>query len=156
MAEQAHTVRKARIADVERIHGLITSFAGDGLMLARSRSELYEMLRDFFVAETPGGEVAACAGLEISWADLAEVRSLAVDPPHKGRGLGRRLVEACLAEARDLGIGRVFALTYETAFFERLGFHIIVKEELPHKIWSHCLACPKFPDCDEVAVAIDL
>ena len=150
------TIRKARIDDVERIHALISTFARDQLMLARSRSELYESLRDFFVAETDDGRVVACGGLEICWKDLAEVKSLAVDAEFKGRGLGRRIVEACVEEARGLHIPRLFALTYQTEFFARLQFHPIPKEQLPHKIWSHCLNCPKFPDCDEVAVARDL
>lgn len=153
MADEAITIRKATIDNVERIHALISAFAREELMLARSRSELYESLRDFFVAVTPAGEVVACGGLEIAWADLAEIKSLAVDAAWKGKGLGRRIIEACVEEARALHIGRVFALTYQADFFEKLGFRQIPKEELPHKIWSHCLDCPKFPDCDEVAVA---
>ena len=156
MPRSAVKIRKARITDVDRIHALVTQYAQDALMLARSRSELYESLRDFFVAEAPDGQVVACGGLEIAWADLAEVKSLAVDPAWQKRGLGRKIVEACLKEARDLGIKRVFALTYQSPFFEKLGFQRIPKEELPHKIWSDCLKCPKFPDCDEVAVAIAL
>jgi amino-acid N-acetyltransferase len=156
LAEETFTIRKARISDVDRIHALVGGYAGSQLMLARSRSELYESLRDFFVAEAPDGETIACGGLEISWSDLAEVKSLAVDERYQKRGLGRQIVEACLAEARELGIKRVFALTYQVAFFEGLKFRQIPKEELPHKIWSDCLKCPKFPDCDEVAMAIDL
>lgn len=153
MSDTQPVIRKARIADVERIHTLVSAFAANQLMLARSRSELYESLRDYFVAETADGSVVACGGLEIAWSDLAEIKSLAVDAGWQGSGLGRRIVEACLEEARQLGIVRVFALTYQEAFFERLGFKQIPKEELPHKIWSQCLRCPKFPDCDEVAVA---
>ena len=156
MAENAITVRKARIDNVEGIHALVSAFARDHLMLARSRSELYESVRDYFVAETPDGTVVACGGLEIAWADLAEVKSLAVDEASKGKGLGREIVKACLAEARQLRIPRVFALTYQVEFFEKLGFHRIPKEDLPHKIWSTCINCPKFPDCDETAVVIDL
>jgi amino-acid N-acetyltransferase len=156
MSDESVTIRKARIDDVERIHSLISGYARDQLMLARSRSELYESVRDFFVAEVAGGRVIGCGGLEICWSDLAEVRSLAVEPEFKGRGMGRLLVEACLKECAELGIPRAFALTYQVAFFEKLGFRQIAKEELPHKIWSHCLNCPKFPDCDEVAVAIDV
>jgi amino-acid N-acetyltransferase len=150
------TVRKAYVDNVERIHSLIARFSEKQLMLARSRSELYESVRDFFVAEASDGAVIACGGLEIVWSDLAELKSLAVDSAWQGRSVGRRIVEACLAEARSLHITRVFSLTYQTAFFEKMGFRTIPKEELPHKIWSDCLKCPKFPDCDEVAMAIDL
>ena len=149
-------IRKALVGDVDRIHALITQFSKDQFMLARSRSELYESVRDFFVAESPEGAVVACGGLEISWADLAELKSLAVDAAWQHKGLGRHIVNACLKEARDLGIKRVFALTYQVPFFEKLGFERIPKEQLPHKIWSDCLKCPKFPDCDEVAVALTL
>jgi len=155
VAKPKTIIRKAHIRDVDRIHALITLYSNDQFMLARSRSELYESVRDFFVAEV-GGAVAACGGLEIAWADLAEIKSLAVDPSWQRRGLGRRIVQACLKEARELGIKRVFALTYQAGFFQKLGFQKIPKEELPHKIWSDCLKCPKFPDCDEVAVAITL
>jgi amino-acid N-acetyltransferase len=154
--ENSVKIRKARVSDVDRIHGLIAAFAGNQLMLARSRAELYESMRDFFVAEDAAGEVVACGGLEISWADLAEVKSLAVDAGRQRQGLGRRIVAACLAEAAVLGIKRVFALTYQVEFFKSLGFKQIPKEQLPHKIWSDCLKCPKFPDCDEVAMALDL
>lgn len=149
-------VRKARIGDVDRIHALVAAHAREQLLLARSRSELYESLRDYFVAEAPDGTVVGCGGLEIAWADLAEVKSLTVDAPWQGRNVGRRIVEACLAEARSLGIRRVFCLTYQTEFFQKLGFRQIPKEELPHKIWSTCINCPKFPDCDEVSMAVDL
>jgi len=156
MTEAEPTIRKARIGDVDRIHALVTAHANKELMLPRSRSELYESLRDYFVAEAADGTVVACGGLEISWADLAEIKSLAVDAEHQGRGVGRRIAEACLQEARKLGIPRVFVLTYQVAFFEKLGFEQIPKEELPHKIWKTCINCPKFPDCDEVALAIRL
>lgn len=156
MTDETIVVRKARIDDVERIHSLVTAFSRDQLMLARSRSALYESVRDFFVAQADDGRVVACGGLEISWKDLAEIRSLAVDPDFAGRGIGRRIAEACLGEARELNIPKVFALTYQVRFFEKMGFHRIPKEALPHKIWSHCLDCPKFPDCDEAAVAIEI
>jgi amino-acid N-acetyltransferase len=89
------------------------------------------------------------------WEDLAEVRSLAVRDDRMGRGVGTELVEACISEAIVLGITRVFALTYKPVFFEKLGFQRVDKSELPHKIWSDCLKCSKFPDCDEVALVAD-
>lgn len=148
-------IRKARIADVKIIHKMLLNYAKDGLMLSRSLAELYEGIRDFYVYEQDG-EVVGTVCLEICWDDLAEVRSLAVVEGRGGRGVGRQLVEACLEEARELGLKRVFALTYKPGFFEKLGFHLIEKSELPHKIWTDCIKCPKFPECDEVALSITL
>ncbi|MHB1397547.1 MAG: N-acetyltransferase [Trichloromonadaceae bacterium] len=148
-------IRKARIADVKIIHKLLLNYAKDGLMLSRSLSELYEGIRDFYVYEDQG-EVVGTVCLQICWEDLAEVRSLAVIEGRGLRGIGRQLVEACLDEARELGLKRVFALTYKPGFFEKLGFHLIEKSELPHKIWTDCIKCPKFPECDELALSIDL
>lgn len=148
-------IRKARIADVKTIHKLLLNYAKDGLMLSRSLAELYEGIRDFYVYEEQG-EVVGTVCLQICWEDLAEVRSLAVIEGRGLRGIGRQLVEACLAEARELGLKRVFALTYKPGFFEKLGFHLIEKSELPHKIWTDCIKCPKFPECDELALSITL
>lgn len=148
-------IRKARIADVKIIHKLLLNYAKDGLMLSRSLSELYEGIRDFYVYEDQG-EVVGTVCLQICWEDLAEVRSLAVSEGRGLRGIGRQLVEACLDEARELGLKRVFALTYKPGFFEKLGFHLIEKSDLPHKIWTDCIKCPKFPECDELALSITL
>ncbi len=148
-------LRKARIVDVPQIHGLVNNFAAQGAMLGRSRSELYEGLRDFFVLEREG-VVLGCSALHINWEDLAEVRSLAVASEMQGQGLGKTLVNACVDEARSLGIARVFALTYRAAFFEGLGFSKVPKESLPQKVWSDCLKCPQFPNCDEDAVLMEL
>lgn len=148
-------IRKARIADVKTIHKLLLNYAKDGLMLSRSLAELYEGIRDFYVYEEQG-ELVGTVCLQICWEDLAEVRSLAVIEGRGLRGVGRQLVEACLAEARELGLKRVFALTYKPGFFEKLGFHLIEKSELPHKIWTDCIKCPKFPECDELALSITL
>ncbi|WP_305046249.1 N-acetyltransferase [Geoalkalibacter sp.] len=148
-------IRKAVIADAKPIHKLLMGYAKDGQMLPRSLQEIYENIRDFYVFEEQG-QVLGTVCLNICWEDLAEVRSLAVAENQIGRGIGRHLVEACLAEARQFGLRRVFALTYKQDFFARLGFHEIEKSQLPHKIWSDCLKCAKFPDCDEIAVCIDL
>lgn len=148
-------IRKALIPDVRNIHRLLLDYARDGLLLSRSLAELYESLRDFYVYEIDG-RVVGTAALNICWEDLAEVRSLAVHPDFNGRGVGRELVLACLEEARRLGLRRVFALTYKQAFFEKLGFSVIEKSQLPHKIWGDCMKCAKFPDCDEIALSIDL
>lgn len=148
-------IRKATIPDVKEIHRLLLDYARDGLLLSRSLSELYESLRDFYVYEVDG-KVVGTAALNICWEDLAELRSLAVHPDFNGRGVGRDLVAACLEEARRLGLRRVFALTYKQAFFEKQGFSLIEKSQLPHKIWGDCIKCAKFPDCDEIALSIDL
>jgi amino-acid N-acetyltransferase len=148
---------KAKIAHVPVIQKILGIFADKGKLLARPLSELYTNLRDLVVAvDEETGEIVGCCSLHIIWENLAEIRSLAVLDTHQGRGIGRRLVEVCIAEARDLGIGQLFVLTYETGFFEHLGFRVVDKNIFPHKIWVDCLQCPKFPDCDEVALLLDL
>lgn len=148
-------IRVARPADVPAIQNLINGFAREGLMLSRTLAELYENLRDFIVFEQ-SGEVLGCVALHVIWHDLAEVKSLAVSPTLHGRGVGSDLVQAALDEARELSIPRVFALTFRANFFERMGFHCIDKHELPQKIWGECIRCPKFPDCGEQAVLLEL
>ncbi|MBP2668774.1 MAG: argA [Deltaproteobacteria bacterium] len=147
-------IRKARMADVKAIQRLVAEYARKGDMLPRSLSDIYENLRDYFVCED-GGVVIGSAAIHIMWEDLAEVRSLAVQEGSMRRGVGTQLVEACISEAIVLGIARVFALTYKPEFFERLGFHRVDKAELPQKIWTDCLKCAKFPDCDEIALVAD-
>lgn len=150
-------IRKARIGDVIDIQRLLAEFARQGKLLARSLSDLYTNLRDIFAAEDEEtGKVVGCCCLHIIWENLAEIRSLAVESTHQKRGIGRRLVEACISEAGELGICRVFTLTYETSFFERMGFRVVDKNIFPQKIWADCLHCPKFPVCDEVALLLDL
>jgi amino-acid N-acetyltransferase len=143
------------MSDVKGIQQLIAEYARKGDMLPRSLADIYENLRDYFVFEEDGGELAGSAAIHIMWEDLAEVRSLAVREGRMRRGIGTQLVESCISEAIVLGIGRVFALTYKPEFFEKLGFHIVDKAELPQKIWTDCLKCSKFPDCDEVALVAD-
>ncbi len=143
-------IRPARMSDVRQIHTLLQRFADRGVLLGRSISSLYDDLRDFIIFEDHG--IKGVCALHICWDDLAEIRSLAVAPDAQGRGIGRALVHSCLDEARSLEIGRVFVLTYQAAFFRKLGFADCDKRDLPHKIWSDCLHCPKFPDCDEEAL----
>jgi amino-acid N-acetyltransferase len=149
-------IRKARMKDVKAIQKLIAEYARKGDMLPRSLSEIYENLRDYFVYVQDGKEVIGAAAIHIMWEDLAEVRSLAVRDGNMGRGVGTQLVETCISEAIVLGISRVFALTYKPDFFEKLGFVRVDKSQLPQKIWTDCLKCSKFPDCDEVALVSDL
>lgn len=155
MASDNILIRKAEMKDVPIVHELVNDYASRGEMLARSRSEIYEGLRDFFIAEEEG-QILGCAALHINWEDLAEVRSLAVSETAQKRGIGKKLVEACIQEARDLGVAKVYALTYRPGFFEQLGFDQVPKETLPHKIWGDCLKCPQFPNCDEDAVMMEI
>ncbi len=148
-------IRKAKTTDVKAIQSLVNQYATSGQMLPRSLNELYEYLRDFQVYEDAGSLVGVCA-LHISWDGLAEIRSLAVRPDRVQQGIGAELVQHCLAEAADLQVERVFALTYQDVFFKKLGFQDIDKKELPHKIWTDCLHCAKFPDCDESALIITI
>ena len=148
-------IRKARMSDVKGIHGLIAEYARKGDMLPRSLADIYENLRDYFVYLGEDGELVGSAAIHIMWEDLAEVRSLAVRKGKMRSGVGTQLVESCISEAIMLGIDRVFALTYKPEFFEKLGFHTVDKAELPQKIWTDCLKCSKFPDCDEVALVAD-
>ncbi len=148
-------VEKARIGDVTRMHELINYFADRGEMLARPLSEIYENIRDYFVVRQ-GEQVIACAALHVMWSDLAEIKSLVVAEGSQRQGIGDQLVGACLKEAERLGIPTVFCLTYKPAFFERYGFSQLDKMELPHKVWGECYRCPKFPNCDEVALICHL
>ena len=148
-------VEKARIGDAPQIHKLANHFAQTGVMLPRALSEIYENIRDFFVVRD-GDNMVACAALHVYWSDLAEVRGVAVIEDRQGQRLGAELVGACLNEAKSLGIPRVFCLTYKAPFFEKQGFRQVDKLELPRKVWSECYRCPKFPDCDEVAMTCDL
>lgn len=138
--------------DVKPIHTLINDFAGDGLLLNRSISSLYDKLRDFHVFTDEDNTLIGVCALQITWENLAEVRSLAVRSESQGRGIGSQLVRSCLDEAEKFGIERIFTLTYQPGFFRKLGFNAIDKKELPHKIWSDCIHCHKFPDCDEDAL----
>mgnify|MGYP001222494409 CR=1 FL=1 len=146
-------IRPARMGDVRAIHALLTTFADRGLMLPRSISSLYDHLRDFVVYEE-GGVISGICALHICWDNLAEIRSLAVAEDRQKCGIGALLVESCLDEARSLEISTVFVLTYQAAFFRRFGFKDCDKHDLPHKIWSDCIHCAKFPDCDEDALIL--
>lgn len=144
-------IRKATTLDVREMQALIQHFAELGLMLPRSEKSLYEHLQCFTVAMADG-RVVGTAGLHVLWKDLAEVRSLAVHPDCHGQGIGRLLVDALIRESEELGIPQVLSLTYQTRFFDKLGFHTVQKETLPHKIWKDCIHCKKFLHCDEIAM----
>ncbi|MCX9084919.1 MAG: N-acetyltransferase [Candidatus Methanoperedens sp.] len=142
-------LRKATIKDVEKIWKLVNSFADKRIMLPRSLSELYENLRDFYVV-IDDGKLVGCGALHIAWEDYGEILSLAVDPEKFRKGIGSQILEACESEARELGLNKLITLTYVPEFFEAHGFVKVKKSTLPHKIWSMCIKCSKFPECDEV------
>jgi len=145
-------IRPARVRDVPAICKLVNYYAERGLMLHRSLESAYQSLRSFLVAEDGDARVIGCAAVDIFWADLAEIRSLAIEPDSRGKGIGARLLAAAVEDARKLGIKRLFTLTYEKEFFARHGFDVVDRHELPEKVWQACIACPKADDCDETAM----
>lgn len=153
--QSGYQARAAVVADGAAISALIQPFAEQDLMLPRSVGAVYESIRDFQVVYD-GDELVGCAALHV-WDDtLAEVKSLAVASSAQGSGLGSRLIEGCVAEARRLGLKRVFALVLRVGVFARLGFREVAKEDLPQKVWGECIFCPKYHRCDEVAMVLDL
>lgn len=147
--------RKAKFSDVEDILKIINDYAEKGLMLARSRNVLYEGLREFILAEEDG-KIVGVAALHLVWNELAEIRALAVEPNKIKSGIGRRIVDMLTEEARELGVKTLFALTYQPGFFAKLDFKEVPKESVPHKMWKECINCPKFPNCDEIAMVKEL
>jgi len=151
-------IRNARMGDIKEIYNLLQYFADKDLLLGRSLSSLYDQLKDFSVYVEKDEEdqdqeklVGVCA-FHICWDNLAEIRSLAVAEGYQGKGVGQQLVDKALTEADSYGITKVFTLTYQPEFFRKLDFKDIDKAELPHKVWSDCINCSKFPDCNEEAL----
>lgn len=144
-------IRKAYIEEVKKIHGLINLSSSNGEMLPRPLGELYDNLRDYFVY-VENGKILGTGALHICWENLAEIRSLCVAESSRKKGVGRMLVDACIEEARQFNIKKLFLLTYKVDFFEKCGFCITDKKVFPQKIWSDCIRCPKFPECDEIAM----
>lgn len=148
-----YVVRRAHMGDVKAMHSLLLQTAQKGLLLPRALIHLYHNVRNFWVVDDVGGGLAACAALAPVWEDLAEICSLVVREDLRGRGLGRMVVEACLRDCQALHVEKVFALTYQEAFFSRMGFAVVDKAGLPQKIWADCVHCPRYPDdCDETAM----
>jgi amino-acid N-acetyltransferase len=146
-------LRKAQIKDAPKIRELVNGFAKKDLMMPRSLNEIFENIRDFWVAVDSQRKLIGCAGLHIvGWDNLAEIKSLAVASKNQKKGIGALLVNACLKEASDLKIEDVFALSYKPKFFKKFGFKTVAKSKLPHKVWAECCNCPKFPRCGEVAL----
>ena len=144
-------VRKASVKDVPKISEVVNYYAQKGLMLQRPISRIYDNVRDYHIIEQ-NGEIIGCGALHVMWSDLAEIRALALKDGFMGKGFGSQLVEKLIEEARSLEVEKIFVLTYQQKFFEKIGFYEISKSELPHKIWSECVNCVHFPDCDEVAL----
>jgi len=143
--------RKAIMADIETMAALINSYAGEGLMLSRTIPSLYQRIRDYTIIEK-NGLIIGVGGLHILWKDMSEICSLAIHPQYIKNGFGLALVEKLLEESKEIGVEKVFTLTYQPAFFEKCGFARIDKENLPQKVWTECVNCPKFPNCDEIAL----
>jgi amino-acid N-acetyltransferase len=148
-------VRRARLADVPVMMPLLNDFAKQAEILPRSEEEVYRSIREWVVAESEG-EMVGMGSLLIMWRDLAEIRSLIIHPAYQGQGVGRRIVEMMLAEARTLELEQVFALTRKPGFFLRIGFQLTHIQKLPRKVQRDCVFCPKFHMCDEVAVILPL
>ena len=150
-------IRKAKVTDIRSIHKMLDYYSHKGELLARSLSELYDNLRDFFVhVEGESEQVIGACAMHVCWEDLAEIRSLCVMEEYQGRGIGTKLVEACISEAITLSLFKIFVLTYRPGFFQRFEFNEVDKSTLPHKVWADCIHCVKFPECDEIAMTLNL
>jgi len=152
------TYRRARPSDTRPILNLINVYSAKGVMLPRPYAQVMDKIRDFVVAvdkDAPSA-IKGIVAMHVVGEDLAEIRSLAVDEALQGKGIGKKLLEFCLNDAKELQLNRVFALTYQTQFFDKLGFHKVEKLTLPQKIWGDCVHCAKFSDCDEVAMLLNL
>jgi len=148
-------IRKATVKDAKEIFNILQIYAVKGILLPRSLNNIYENIRDFFVYEEEG-KILGVASLHIFWEDLAEIKSLAILPEHQKKGIGKKMVEACINDARQLGIGKVFALTYVPEFFQKIGFKIVDKSEFPQKVWMECIHCVKFNECKEIPVLLEI
>jgi amino-acid N-acetyltransferase len=150
--------RKARLSDVGEMFRIINYYAERQLMLPKTQLQLYENLRDYSVVadDSAAGKLAGCGALHIYWANLAEIRALAVAPGMARKGIGTQLVEQLLAEAKELEIEQVFLFTYEPKFFNRFGFIQVEHSAMPLKVYNECFHCPKFNKCDEVAMVLHL
>jgi amino-acid N-acetyltransferase len=148
-------IRKAKVKDATEIFKILQHFAVKEVLLPRSLNSIYENIRDFFVCEVDG-KIVGVGSLHVYWEDLAEIKSLAVKEEYQHLGIGRSIVQECLNEAKELGIKRVFALTYVPDFFKKIGFEITDKSNFPQKVWTECIHCVKFNDCHEIPVSINL
>lgn len=149
--------RQATFADVEEIYNLIAGYASQGIMLPKPHNVLYETIREFVVAEEIAEKkIVGTGALHLTWNELAEVRSMAVHEDYRRQGIGAEIVKKLLEEGREVGVKKFFTLTYSPQFFQSLGFKTTTRESLPHKIWKECIECPKFPNCDEIAMTLEV
>lgn len=149
------SIRKARFKDVKEIQTIVNHFAQGEVMLPLSLNKIYENIRDFSVV-TEGDEVVAVGALHIVWDDLAEIKSMAVKEGHHKKGYATKVVNELLSEAKEIELSQVFLLTYQNEFFSKFGFKEIEKSDLPHKVWTDCVNCSKFPNCDEIGMMLQL
>ena len=148
-----YNCRQAKFSDVEEIYNLIAGYATQGIMLPKPHNVLYETIREFIVAEEVSTKkIIGTGALHLTWNELAEVRSMAIQPEYKRQGIGAEIVKKLLEEGKEVGVKKFFTLTYSPEFFQSLGFKTTTKESLPHKIWKECIECPKFANCDEIAM----
>ena len=148
-------VRAAHAHDVERIASIITHHAVQGVMLPRSVAALSAALDTYVVADE-GGQVVGCGGLDVYTPESAEIYGLATAPEGSPPGTGKAIVQALVARARKRKISKVFALTLAPGFFSKLGFQTVAHTDLPLKVWKDCVACPKYGNCDEIAMILHL
>lgn len=148
-------IRPAAKEDVHTIIRIIAHYASDGLMLPRSHGALTEALPNYLVADIDGA-VIGCGGLEQYSNDSAEIYGLATAPDRSHHGTGSAIVQALIEKARTENISQVFALTLAPGFFQKMGFRGVEHKDLPMKVWKDCVACPKYGNCDEIAMVLDL
>ncbi|MDR3113566.1 MAG: N-acetyltransferase [Endomicrobium sp.] len=148
-------IRPAKVSDVKQMHKIVEFYADNKEMLHRSLNSIYENIQEYIVAEEDG-KVIGCGALHVSWEDLAEIKALAVAPDHIRKKLGTKIVAQLQENAKKLGVKKVFSLSFKPDFFIKLGYRVIPKETLPHKIWSECINCHLFPDCGEVPLLLPL
>ena len=148
-------IRKAKMSDASAILELVNYHADRGLMLKKCPYDVYRNIQGFFVYEE-NGVVIGCARIAVAWKDWVEDASLAVHKDHIKKGIGKQLVEKCLERAKELGVPRVFSLTYQCEFFAKCGFHEVDRDTLPHKVFGDCLNCSKVECCDEHAFIKDI
>ncbi|NPA54343.1 MAG: N-acetyltransferase [Aquificae bacterium] len=146
-------LRRAKVKDAQQIFDILQIYAIKGILLPRSLNSIYENIRDFFVFEN-NGKIVGVGSLHVYWEDLAEIKSLAVLEDFQHQGIGKKIVEKCIEDAKELGVKKIFALTYVPDFFKKLGFEIADKSEFPQKVWTECIHCVKFNDCKEVPVSL--
>ncbi len=149
-------IRPAKVTDVKEIHKIVEFYADNKEMLHRSLNSIYENIQEYVVVENEEGKIVACGALHVAWEDLAEIKALAVSEKYKKQGLGKKIVHQLQKNAAELGVSKVFALSFKPDFFIKLGYTVIPKETLPHKIWSECINCHLFPDCGEVPLLLPL